>query len=118
MKRARGKGMEENHLRRFRENFAEFPDGKLTPSEHPDFLLETSDGVIGIEHTRYIRGDLGAKEHAESKGLWLASQAYEHNGYPPVEVSVLWSFHEELTKDTISQFVETMSEFVVRHLPK
>jgi hypothetical protein len=116
-KEARGKVSEENHLRRFRNNYSEFPAGKLTLSDHPDFLLETSDGVIGIEHTRYIRGNLGADEHAESKALWLASQAYEHKGYPPDEVHALWSFHEKPTKHTVPQFVDNMSEFVARHLP-
>lgn len=118
MKEARGKKTEENHLRRFRNNFPEFPKGKLTPTEHPDFLLETSDEIIGIEHTRYIRGDLGAKENVENVALWLASQDYEHKGRPPVEVYVQWNFHEKLTKRMMPQFVATFSEFVTRHLPK
>jgi hypothetical protein len=74
VKEARGKGTEEYHLRRFIECFPEFPDGKLTLSEHPDFLLETSDALIGIEHTRYINSDLGAKESVENVALRLASQ--------------------------------------------
>ena len=118
MKEARGKRTEEFHLRRFMECFPEFPDGKLTLSEHPDFLLETSDAIIGIEHTRYIRSDLGAKESVENVALWLASQSYESKGYPLVEVHVLWDFHEKLTKRTMHQFIDTLREFVARHLPR
>jgi hypothetical protein len=117
VKEARGKGTEEYHLRRFIECFPEFPDGKLTLSEHPDFLLETSDAIIGIEHTRYINSDLGAKESVENVALRLASQTYESKGYPPVEVRVLWNFDEKPTKRTMHQFVDTLSEFVASHLP-
>ncbi len=118
MKEARGKRTEHKHLHRFRDNFKEFPTGKLIPAETPDFLLETSNGVIGIEHTRYIRGNLGAKENVENIALSLASQAYEHRRLPPVDVHVLWSFHEKLTKRELPQFVPTLSEFVARHLPE
>jgi hypothetical protein len=117
MKEARGKRTEENHLHRFRDNFPEFPAGQITSGEHPDFLVKSPEGMIGIEHTRYIRGELGAKEHAEDIALWLASQAYEHQGFPPVEVYVLWNFHEKPTRRAMPQFVTTLSEFVARHLP-
>ena len=117
VKEARGKRTEEYHLRRFMECFPEFPEGKLTLSEHPDFLLETPDAIIGIEHTRYINSDLGAKESVEDVALRLASQTYESKGYPPVEVHVLWNFHEKPTKRMMPQFVDRLSEFVVSHLP-
>lgn len=117
MKEARGKRTEENHLHRFRVNFQEFPAGKLTLAEHPDFLLETSNEIIGIEHTRYIRGDLGAQENVENIALWLASQHYAHRGFPLVEVQVFWNFHEKPSKGTLPQFVPMLSELVARHLP-
>jgi hypothetical protein len=47
------KRQEEIYLRRFRGNFLEFPEGTILPHEHPDFLVETSRGRVGIELTEY-----------------------------------------------------------------
>jgi len=49
----RKKWQEETYLRRFRENFLGFPEGTILPNEHPDFLVETSRGRVGIELTEY-----------------------------------------------------------------
>ncbi len=118
MKEAWGKRTEENHLRRFRDNFPEFPAGHLIAGERPDFLVKYPDGDIGIEHTRYIRSDLGAQEHAENKALWLASREYENKGYPPVEVRLMWNFHEKPDNRSMPQIVEALCEFVAMQLPE
>jgi hypothetical protein len=117
VKESRGKWLENQHVRRFAANFAEFPEGELCASEHPDFLLTTPNRVIGIEHTRYINGDLSRYENVENIALRFASQSYERLGPPPVEVHVHWSFHDKVVKRTMQQFVNAFSRFVSTHLP-
>jgi hypothetical protein len=47
------KAREWEYLQRFRENFADFPEGEVVSSEHPDFLIKTQSRRIGIELTEY-----------------------------------------------------------------
>ena len=115
---ARGKQEENSHLRRFKEKFVGFPDGDIIPSEHPDFLVDTPSECIGIEHTRNIRGDLGAEEHAEAKTLFYAKKDYESKELPPVHVTVLWNLLEHPTPGRAQQDLGAeLSSFVESHLP-
>ena len=99
MKEALKKHTEYSHLRRFQQNFLAFPDGMVCVREAPDFLVNTGNGYIGIEHTQWFRESnnpsgsrMRAKESTEDKVLRLASSGYESRGLPPVWVNVLWSF--------------------------
>ena len=47
------KAREWEYLQRFRENFADFPEGEVVLSEHPDFLIKTQPRWIGIELIEY-----------------------------------------------------------------
>ena len=53
MKEAVKKAREWAYLQRFRENFADFPEGEVVPSEHPDFMIRAQPRWIGIELTEY-----------------------------------------------------------------
>ena len=82
MREDRKKRQEETYLRRFRENFAGFPEGAILPNEHPDFLVETRRGRVGVEITEYHvrepsegRGSpMRAREATEDEVLAVAAE--------------------------------------------
>jgi hypothetical protein len=118
------KGREEAHLQRFRENFAGFPDGRVIPHEHPDFLIETHQGAIGIEHNEYVRepndisgSPLRARERTEDKVLLTASREHESKGLPPVTVYVHWNPHQGPTRSTMHEFATVLANLVENNLP-
>ena len=83
------KARERAYLQRFRENLADFPEGEVVPSEHPDFLIKAQPRWIGIELTEYVQEsdeDLGspmrAQERTEDKVLLTASQQHQSKGLP------------------------------------
>ena len=47
------KARERAYLERFREKFADFPEGEVVSFEHPDFLIKSQPRWIGIELTEY-----------------------------------------------------------------
>ena len=63
MQEAVKKARERAYLERFREKFADFPEGEVVSFEHPDFLIKTQSRRIGIELTEpqfvtlILRGD-------------------------------------------------------------
>lgn len=124
MREERKKDRERAHLDRFREGFSEFPEGTVVPQERPDFLVETPQGRIGIEHTEYVRASDDrngppprAREHVENKILWLASREHESRGLPPVTVYVYWNPHFAPNWLDSRGLVASLSNLVRDHLP-
>ena len=126
MREDRKKRQEETYLLRFRENFACFPEGTILPNEHPDFLVETSRGRVGIELTEYHvressegRGSpTRAREGTEDKVLRTASEQYQSKGLPPVAVHVLWHPHQALRSRRIPELAADLANLVLEHLPE
>ncbi len=119
------KARERAYLQRFRENLADFPEGEIVPSEHPDFLIKTQPRWIGIELTEYVqephedRGSpMRAQERTEDKVLLTASQQHQSNGLPPVAVHVLWHPHQALGRRRIQELAAALADLVQRHLPE
>jgi hypothetical protein len=102
VKEAAKEARERAYLQRFRQNFADFPEGEVVPFEHPDFLIKTQSQWIGIEIIEYhvqepdkSRGSLTrAREGTEDKVLRMASEQHQSKGLPPVAVHVHWNSHE------------------------
>lgn len=126
MREDRKKRQEETYLRRFRENFADFPEGTILPNEHPDFLVKTSRGRVGIELTEYhvrepseSRGSpMRAREETEDEVLRRAVDQYRSKGLPPVVVNVLWHPHRALGRRRISELATDLADLVQEHLPE
>jgi hypothetical protein len=125
LKEAVKKARERAHLHRFKEIFAHFPEGTITSHEHPDFLVETSGGCIGIEHTAFVRDSIGdkgsplrAREHTEDKLLWLASREYDSRGLPPVMVHVHWNHYSGPGLTRMRGLAVFLADFVASHLPE
>jgi hypothetical protein len=119
------KARERAYLQRFRENLADFPEGEVVPSEHPDFLIKAQPRWIGIELTEYVQEsdeDLGspmrAQERTEDKVLLTASQQHQSKGLPPVAVHVLWHLHQALDRRRIQELAAALADLVQRHLPE
>jgi hypothetical protein len=119
------KRREEAHLQRFRENFADFPEGMIIPHEHPDFLMETYQGRIGIEHTEYVRepdevrgSPMRAQERTEDRVLLTASRQHQSKGLPPVAVYVHWNPHQALGRHRIQELATALADLVKEHLPE
>jgi hypothetical protein len=119
------KKRETYHLLLFLESFEGFPAGAILPCEHPDFLVQTSQGYIGIELTEYYRDSgnkygspLRAKETHEEMVLKRASSGYKQRGLPPVHVGIHWSPSNHLIASKIDQLAATLIDLVECHLPE
>ena len=126
MREDRKKRQEETYLRRFRENFAGFPEGAILPNEHPDFLVETRRGRVGVEITEYHvrepsegRGSpMRAREATEDEVLRRAAEQYRSKGLPPVVVNLLWHPHQALGRRRIPELAAGMADSVQENLPE
>ena len=119
------KQTETDHVMRFRENFAGFPEGEVVPGESPDFTVDVTGARIGIEIVGLFRNELDseglprrARERLQDKTLWEAMRLYKaKKTLPSVQVSVMWSFHEPITKARVGTVASSLAELVVANLP-
>jgi hypothetical protein len=120
------KARERAYLERFRENFADFPEGEGVSFEHPDFLIKTQSRRIGIELTEYHVQEpdegwgspMRAREGTEDMVLRTASRLYQSKGLPPVAVHVLWHPHQALRSRSIPELAADLANLVLEHLPE
>jgi hypothetical protein len=126
LQEAARKARERAYLERFRENFADFPEGEVVSFEHPDFLIKTQSRWIGIELTEYHVQEpdegwgspMRALEGTEDKVLRTASEQYQSKGLPPVVVNVLWHPHQALVRRRITELAADLASLVKEHLPE
>jgi hypothetical protein len=119
------KRREEAHLLRFRKNFAGFPRGEVITHEHPDFLVKTHHGRIGIELTEYVRepdevggSAMRAQERTEDRVLLTASRQHQSKGMPPVMVQVIWDLHTGPARSKVRELADALVDLVERNLPE
>ena len=120
------KARERAYLQRFRENFADFPEGEVVSSESPDFLVKTQPRWIGIELIEYHVQEpdegwgspMRAQEGTEDKVLRTASRLYQSKDVPPVVVSVLWNPHRAFSRRRIPELAAVLADLVQEHLPE
>ena len=120
------KAREWAYLQRFRENFADFPEGEVVSFEHPDFLIKSQSRWIGIELTEYHvqEPDKGwgspmrAQEGTEDKVLRTASTQYQSKGLPAVAVHVHWNSHRVFSSRRVQGLAADLADLVQEHLPE
>jgi hypothetical protein len=120
------KARERAYLQRFRENFADFPQGEVTSFERPDFLIKAQSRWIGIELTEFHVQEpdegwgspMRALEGKEDKVLRTASKQYQSKGLPPVVVNVLWHPHQALDRRRRPELAADLANLVKEHLPE
>jgi hypothetical protein len=120
------KAREQAYLERFRENFADFPEGEVVPFEHPDFLIKTQSRRIGIELTEYHVQEpdegwgspMRAREGREDKVLRTASKRYQSKGLPAVAVHIHWNSHQVFSSRSVQELAADLADLVQELLPE
>jgi hypothetical protein len=81
----------------FRRHYSDFPEGNIRagcPRREPDIVVETQNGLIGIEITRFYRehgarsSALQAQESLKERIVERARGMYASGGHPPLRVSI------------------------------
>lgn len=87
------------YLERFKENLRDFPKGNILRHERPDFLINTTDGILGIEVTHVYRQmpdgqiPLQQRERVRRKIIEEAQYIYDQSGSGPLVVNVHFDFN-------------------------
>jgi len=120
------KARERAYLERFRENFADFPEGEVVSFEHPDFLIKTQSRRIGIELTEYHVQEpdegwgspMRAREGTEDKVLRTASAQHQSKGLPAVAVHVHLNSHQVFSSRRVQALAADLADLVQENLPE
>jgi len=113
------KGRERAHLLRFKEACPFFPDGKIESDEQPDFVVHTSDGLLGIEHTEMFQpgpshgGSLQAQESLRQRITGWARELHEQAGGQPLHVGVLFHPEVEIRKQGTRDIAGALARLVI-----
>lgn len=106
-----------SHILRFKESFSDFPEGILCFDDNPDVLVKTSEGMLGIEHTRLYWGNLKEQESLEQRIVDRAKKMYELTGGPPLIVNVLFYPKVRLAVKDIDSIAACLNRLVCSYVP-
>ena len=118
------KCVEYSHLSRFKAAFKGFPLGDITygtAGSEPDFFVSTDTGLLGIELTRLYRTpDDGKRPRQEGESIreQIVEEArliYERQGWPSVDVFVVFSFNQDWSKRRVPFLASRIAALVFRH---
>lgn len=108
----------------FRQAYPEFPDGDIEEFEHPDFLIHSATGTIGIELVDYVSGHSRAgsaermQEELRDRIVGQAQTAFESDHDEIVWVTFFWYPGVQFTKSSPRQLGPVIAEWVARALPQ
>lgn len=114
---------ERAHLLHFRKVCSFFPKGKIEVTERPDFVVHTSKGLLGIEHTEMFQpgpphgGSIQAQESLRQRVLDRAKDLYAQSGAPPLRVDVLFHPGFEIQKQSVDNLSRSLVNLVSRTPP-
>jgi len=120
----RKKKLERYHLDRFKGAFPDFPAGKITHDDEPDFLVDTSIVTQGIEVTQIFRETpegrrpMQEQESLRREILERVKCAYDTAGHPPVCVSVSFALGDSLAKKNLAPLAKKLLVVVTRAIPE
>lgn len=113
------------YLERFRDNYANFPDGIICFDEQPDFLIKSNDKIVGIEITHYYReqtsdtkSPLQQKIAVRRKIVDLAKSIYDEKKLPPLYVHVHFNLHFCCSEREVKASAEKIVRLVEQSLTK
>jgi hypothetical protein len=111
------------YLERFKENLPSFPQGIISPDERPDFLVKTSNGIVGIEITHFFRETkqgtqplLQQREDLWRKIIQSAKSLYDKNGFPPAWIKIYFPPNFYCEKAKLQLVAEKIVRLVELHL--
>lgn len=96
-----------------------FPASKLIDSESPDFLVATSEGVLGIEVTKIHHVNEPRQQESECRSLVdAACRLYENESAIPLEVKVHFGGGTQFNKRNRDKFARILANLVLRNVPR
>jgi hypothetical protein len=118
------KQIESGHFKYFRQLLADFPEGEVWHEDEPDFLVHSSNGVLGIEHRQLFQParangpPLQAFESQIDEIVSLAQEHAELRGMAPVHVGLFFSLTHSLTKEKRLALARAIARFIYENLPR
>jgi len=116
---------EKFYLSRFKDVCPLFPDGIITDSESPDFLVHGSDGIVGIELTRVYRPDpiektlyLPEIEKYRDEIVDKIKNYYLDNGGSPLRVSIHFSGNFTDKNCIKDKDLEAIADLIKKYKPQ
>lgn len=106
------------HLEHFKETWNLFPNGEIEKSEKPDFIVHTSGGPIGIEHTEIFQpapsngASLQAQDALAQRIVSQASNIYIQNHTQPLYVQILFRPRVRLRKEVVTSLAKAVSSII------
>ena len=106
-------------LQSFSKCFPEFPQGRMVPTENPDFLVHTQNGILGIELTLLHRETPDAKHPMQEQEvlgrqvLQKASELYDQKHLPPIHMSVHFNPQYRLVKLEVPDTARAVLDLVL-----
>lgn len=113
------KEIERYHIELFRETLSEFPSGTIIDSEEPDFLIEDSGKVIGIEITELYHEapqsarPMQALENLTEQVVDEARSIHAINGGPVLTVRVEFDLGPKFGKSRRAEVASKLAELVL-----
>ena len=96
-----------------------FPPGKLIDSESPDFLVATSEGVIGIEVTKIHHANEPRQQESECRSLVdAACRLYVNESTIPLEVKFHFGSSTQFNKRNREKFARILANLVITNIPR
>jgi len=118
------KDIEGIHLERFQAAFDEFPQGRIEPTEEPDFLIHRPNSVLGIELTELHRATRPgtrpqqASEAMRSRVVARAQELWDQRELPSVKVSVFMNTNYEIQKSEVEKLALAILVLAIKNLPE
>lgn len=111
-------------LERFKSFITDFPNGRLVPTEEPDFLVHCENRVIGIELTDLYRETPRGKvpqqasEAMRNRVVARAKEIYADRNQPPVLVSFFLDDRVHIKKIEVEQIAMELADLVSDNIPE
>ncbi len=118
------KDIEVAYLERFRHAMHDFPEGRIEPSEEPDFLVWRPDSILGIELTEMHRENSAgaspqqARESMRQRVINRAQELYVANACSPVHVSVFLRESVHIKRSEVELLASQICELAIRNCPR
>ena len=113
------KGEERRFVEILAKELDAFPPGKSIDSESPDFLVATSEGVLGIEVTKIHHANEHRQQESECRSLVdAARRLYEIESAIPLAVTVDFGGSTQFNKRNREKFARILANLVLTNIPR
>lgn len=106
------------HLLCFKEVCSFFPEGRIEPTERPDFVVHASTGLLGIEHTEVFQpglphgGSIQAQESLRKRVVSRAKDFYTRSCSLLLHVYVFFNRGIEIKKQDTANMAKVLAQLV------